>query len=240
MLLTMSSENAKLGKGCATTYTPIANTCPASCPLRGAGCYAQAGHTAIHLKRLETSLDGLSPEALAHIEASEIVDAARSGRVKQGTPLRLHTFGDCRTAEAARILGDACRHWPGPVWTYTHAWRDVPRSAWGDAPNLSVLASLDSASDIRAANLQGYDMTAIVVAEHAGPKAYAVEGGRVVPCPNQTLGKTCAECRLCFGEHPIAIAFAAHGAGAGKALRELGIEPAAPVRAKRRLGLVST
>jgi hypothetical protein len=223
MLLTLNSGNEKLGKGCATTYAPIRNTCPTSCPLMGGGCYAQAGHTAIHLARLEGSLAGVGPEVMAELEASEIRDAVASGKVPQGTPLRLHTFGDCRTPEAAKRLGEACRLWPGPVWTYTHAWRDVPRAAWGDAPNLSVVASLDSVDDVHAANLAGYDMTSLVVAKHTGPKAYAADGTRVVPCPNQTLGKTCRECRLCFGEHAMTIAFEAHGAGAGKAKRRLGL-----------------
>lgn len=223
MLLTLNSGNEKLGKGAATTYAPIANTCSPSCPLMGGGCYAQAGHTAIHLRRLETSLEGVGPVVIAELEASEILDAVASGKVKPGTVLRLHTFGDCRTPEAAAILGKACASWPGPVWTYTHSWRDVPRAAWGDAPNLSVVASLDALSEAGEATAQGYVMCSMVVAAHGGPKAYTEQFCKVVPCPNQTLDKSCSECRLCFRELPIVVAFAAHGPGAGKAKRRLGL-----------------
>lgn len=222
MLLQLSTGNAKLGRA-ATTYAPIRNTCPTSCPLMGEGCYGQSGPVAIHGKRLESSLEGLSPEVCALIEAGEIVDAAR--RMRDPFPLRLHTFGDCRTTKAARILSEACRRWMGPVWTYTHAWRDVPREAWG---KVSVLASCEGFGSAAVALDAGY-APAVVVPDHpADGKAYMVGDMRVIPCPNQTRDLVCSQCRLCFDDKALltrraVISFAVHGAGYKRAKRRLDV-----------------
>lgn len=224
MLLNLDSGNAKLGK-CATTYAPIRNTCPDSCPLRSGGCYAMGGRTAIHLRRLETCLEGVGPLVMASLEASEVADGARHLRA-QGVirPLRLHTFGDCRTPEAAALLADACRAWPGPVWTYTHAWRDVPRRHWGA---VSVLASVESLEDAERAWGANY-APAIVVDRHPddGRAWRSPSGMRVIPCPNQTRDVTCDQCRLCFDDVRLhasrsVIAFAAHGSTRKRALTVL-------------------
>lgn len=227
MLLTLNSGNSKLG-GAATTYAPIRNTCPATCPFMGSGCYGQNGPVAIHGARLEGQLEGLGADTVAMLEAAEIRDGAEMLRKRRQTmPLRLHTFGDCRTTFAAEQVSSAARHWPGAVWTYTHAWRDVPRQAWG---SVSVLASCEGMGAARAALDQGY-AASIVVAEHpADGKAYMVGEGadtmRVIPCPSQTRDLTCAECRLCWDdkgllERRAVIAFAAHGSGAKRAKRHL-------------------
>lgn len=222
MFLQLNTGNAKLGPMCATTYAPIANSCPVSCPLRDSGCYGQSGPVAIHGARLNAQCYGLSDETVAILEAAEIADGAERLR-KQGVrmPLRLHTFGDARTVSAAVHLANACEHWPGDAWTYTHAWRNVPRAAWG---RVSVLASVESVADAKVALRAGY-APAIVVQDHPSDgRAYDADGVRVIPCPNQTRGVTCSECRLCWradalAKRGAAIAFAAHGSGRKRALK---------------------
>jgi hypothetical protein len=221
MFLQLQTGNAKLGKGAATTYAPIRQSCPSSCSLRGSGCYGQSGPVAIHGARLEAQCDGLSAETVAILESAEIADhGRRQQRTGSSQPLRLHTFGDCRTVSAAVHMADACDEWQGPVWTYTHAWRDIPRAAWG---RVSVLASCETLSDAKDALATGY-AAAIVVSEHpASGRAYEVGGVRVVPCPEQTRGRTCVECRMCWDDEGLrdratVVAFAAHGSGRRRAL----------------------
>jgi hypothetical protein len=141
-------------------------------------------------------------------------------------PLRLHTVGDCSTDEAASIVSDASADYKaragGPVWTYTHAWRDVSRESWGE---VSVLASCETAADARLASERGY-ATAIVVdhfdvnnAHVLGPEHGPAAGVRVIPCREQVRGTPCSECRLCFNDERLrkvghTIAFAIHGAPA--------------------------
>jgi hypothetical protein len=91
-----------------------------------------------------------------------------------GRPLRLHTVGDCRTDEAARIVAAAAERYMdaggGPVWTYTHAWRLVDRASWG---RVSVLASCETPEQVELARARGY-ATAIVVDEFDRPPLRAL------------------------------------------------------------------
>ena len=232
--LVLDSKNAKIGQ-VAATYASIASTCPPTCPFMGEGCYAQTGHVGFTVRRLDA--DGACAEDAALYEASLIARGPGAGG--RDLPLRLHVSGDARTPVAAELLGRAARAWRskggGPVWTYTHAWRDVPRDAWGPAVN--VLASCESTADGAKAVAAGY-VPAVVVDKHPpNGRAYEKDGIKWIPCPNQTRSTpatdkepardvTCVSCRLCFDTARLAsmgagIAFAAHGSGTKRALKVL-------------------
>lgn len=215
--LILRSGNDKTGT-CAVTYVSIAASCP-SCPLRDDGCYGQLGRLAPIGAKLDAT--GATSARAARDEAREIRYWA--ARAEPGTPLRLHVFGDCRSASAARTVSSAAERWPGPVWTYTHAWRDVPRRAWG---SVSVLASMEDPRDAKRAMRAGY-APACVVAEHpADGRAWEAHGVTWIPCPEQTRGVRCVECRLCWDAEALrkrahGIAFAAHGQRRAKTIRHL-------------------
>lgn len=221
MFLVKESNNVKVGKVSAT-YAPIAQTCPETCPLRGGnGCYAEGGNVGFQMRRLQRELAGLNGDTLAVLEANEISDAAT--QVPQGRPLRLHVSGDAATPKRVSTLATAARRWPGPVWTYTHAWRDVPREAWG---GVSVLASCESTKAANEALDAGY-APAVVTGKHPEDgRAYVKDGVRFIPCPAQTRDVTCEQCRLCFKADTLhasrsAIAFEVHGSGKKRALTVL-------------------
>lgn len=200
---------------CAVTYASIASSCPKSCALQGEGCYAQGGRVAILVK----SLDAAKETALqvARSEAQQIRDNAK--RAPNGYPMRLHASGDCRTNATARIVSDAACEWPGPVWTYTHAWRDVDRSSW---QGVSVLASIEDPRDGREAIRAGYAPALVVHSHPSDGRAFQREGVTWIPCPEQTRGVECIRCRLCFDADALkqrrtGIAFAVHGNGAKRA-----------------------
>src|SRR5262249_44299407 len=136
-----TSDNDKLG-GCSATYA-AQHSCPLGCPLLGAGGYAEHGPIHFITRRLNKAR-ALGPAALARREAEAI--AALTG----DRPLRLHVVGDARTPLAARILAEAAEEYRKrggrPAWTYTHAWRAVPRECWGD---VSVLASCETTEQVR-------------------------------------------------------------------------------------------
>src|SRR3954468_7603539 len=129
--------------------------CPDTCPFMASGCYAESGPMAFTTRRLNAAGEN-SPEAIALVEAAAI--RRLSGR----NPLRLHLVGDCKTDEAARIVSTAAAEHTAkhdrPVWTYTHAWREVERASW---QSVSVLASCETEADVAAAVERGY-ATAIV------------------------------------------------------------------------------
>ncbi len=205
-----NSDNSKIGL-CSATYVTQAS-CPASCPLLNAGCYAEFGYTGAITRALANAASK-GPAALARLEARAI------DRLSGDRPLRLHVVGDCRTPKAARIVAQAAeryrRRGGRPVWTYTHAWRTVPRAAW---LNVSVLASCETPTDLAPARALGY-AGALIVRRFASFRAHDVQGERIIPCPQQTGNTNCRRCGLCFDDRRLlraglSIAFEAHGSGA--------------------------
>lgn len=214
-----SSGNAKLGD-CATTHA-AQQSCPASCVFKdGGGCYAETGRQGMFVtRRLNESgeLVDASPLDVAQAEA----DAIDAMQVVPGRPMRLHTVGDCATDEAARIVAAAAARYVerggGPVWTYTHAWRQVERASWG---MVSVLASCETREDTLAAAARGY-ATAVVVERFESDRRHRSidainESTDVVPCPSMTRNVPCSSCRLCMNDQGLrergySIAFAIHG-----------------------------
>ena len=212
---------------CSSTYVSIAATCPESCEFKGKGCYVTEGFTGATSRRLDAAALGLSADDVTALEAEAIhrsfahrrripQDGARGGR-----DLRLHVGGDVGSALGASMLAGAAMGWRmrggGSVWTYTHAWRIVPREAWG--PAVSVLASCETLEDTRLARAAGY-APALTLSRFPSERAFRPKGGaslRIIPCPAETRGMTCVECRLCIDRDlagmGVAIGFAMHGRG---------------------------
>lgn len=206
------SANAKLGDA-ATTYAAQAS-CPSACVFRdGGGCYAESGQVGKFVTDpLNRAAGDPTPVEVANAEA-EAIDALPQGT---GRPLRLHTVGDSPTDECARIVAAAGERYMarggGPVWTYTHAWRDVSRASWGP---VSVLASCETAQDVLEAQERGY-ATAVVVEDFPSARLYGSTIGDVLPCPAQTRHRTCTDCRLCMDDAGVrargySIGFEVHG-----------------------------
>lgn len=205
------SSNAKLG-GAATTHA-AQESCPDECVFRdGGGCYAETGRQGMFVTR-PLNEHATEVGATALDVAAEEADAIDDIDVVLGRPLRLHTVGDCATDWAARMVSRAAERYMerggGPVWTYTHGWRNVARESWG---RVSVIASCETAAEIHEARKRHY-AAALVVEEFQGRRAYEVGGEKIIPCPAQTSHRTCTECRLCFDDSrlPATIGFELHG-----------------------------
>lgn len=214
------SQNAKLG-GADATYASIAATCDRACPLYNAGCYAQGGKVALTEGRLDATV---STATAARHEAAAIDGAYRGGAIPEGRDLRLHVSGDARTSTAARILAAAASRWLArggrAVWSYTHAWRRVARDAWGA---VSTLASVERPSQGAEAMRQGYAPALVVDRHPPDGRAWESHGIKWIPCPAQTRGVACVDCRLCLDADALrarkaGITFAVHGASRKRAL----------------------
>ncbi len=214
----------------ACTYLPIRQTCPDSCVFKSGGCLAAEGFTKFRIAQSEALADelGLNADDIIACEAALIAGAHdRVGRRKlRRRDLRLHVSGDATTPAQATVLGRAATVWHvkggGAVWTYTHSWREILRSAWG--PHISVLASVEKATDAAEARRAGYAPAIVVRDFPNGERAWDNNGTRWVPCPAETRGMACIDCRLCFGTSKlerIGIAFEAHGRGRNRASRHL-------------------
>lgn len=226
-----------VGPFCSSTFVPVAQTCPSTCPFRGNGCMAESGYTGRPNRRIERNARGLSSEQVSRHEARAIDrelfprgvprDGGRDGRSPRD--LRLHVSGDVTTRAGLRAIAAAVERWKarggGSCWTFTHAWRDLPRKLWGA---ISVLASVEEPRDAEVARARGY-VPAITVRSFPAPRAFRVEGSSTLwlPCPAELGRTTCVECRLCLdrttwlGETSRGIAFAVHGQSAEVAKRKL-------------------
>jgi hypothetical protein len=199
------SLNVKTGP-VSVTLAPI-ETCPRDCPFIEKGCYAKYGNMAIHTKRLAPEKK-MTKTALAIEEAEAI--RGLSGRRE----LRLHVVGDCATKKAAEIVTEACEEYSDrygqPVWTYTHAWKRVPREAWG---SVSVIASCETMTEVLSAHKRGY--ACALVGDIAEPEKRL--GFTLTPC-SQQMDKNidCLNCRICLDDKKMreqkrVVMFAPHG-----------------------------
>ena len=217
----------------AATYASIAATCSDACPFKAGGCFVPAGTTKKRAAAWDAAARGLSTEQVIAEEVRLLDAAFRGGRVPQdggrgGRDLRLHVGGDVGSEAGARLLAGAAERWVqrdgGRVWTFTNAWRDVPKDALG---HISVLASVERPEDIELARTRGY-AAAIVVEAFPSSKAFSLPGtsAMVVPCPAETKGTTCIQCRLYLNADAlldcnVAIAFAAHSATKKQVIEKL-------------------
>lgn len=228
----VDSQNGKLaGKNKVdATYVSIKASCPKSCPLMGEGCYAQLGNVGIHVARLDLEADGFSPLQAARSEAKAIDSSYKGGAIPINRDLRVHVAGDSRTLAGTRLINNAVGRWKDrggrDCWSYTHAWQHVPREEWS---NVSMLASVSNVTEAAQARELGY-APSIVVDEHLSDKAYTLGDSdtKWIPCPAQTRGVGCSDCRLCFDadrlhEGNFGIAFAVHGVRKTSLKRKLNV-----------------
>lgn len=233
------------GPRVASTFLPIEQTCPDVCPFKAPQksakskegtrpCYAAAGFTRHLVRRLEDAAKGLAPGDIGRLEAEAMDMAFGGGPIPQdgargGRDLRQHVSGDMM-GPGVVYIAEAAERWEqrggGQVWTYTHWWRDMHRSFWGP---ISVLASVERPEQIRQARRMGY-AAAIVMdmfPASANGKIFSLPGGhRVLPCPNETRGMTCVECRACLRSGDLlrtglTIGFQSHGTMASTARKRL-------------------
>lgn len=212
------------------TYASIKKTCSTSCPLKNEGCYAQSSFVGMIVNRLDKRARNHSPLKIAQAEVKCIDEAYNGKRVPQGRDLRIHVSGDSRTIKGTRLINRAIARWKkrggNEAWSYTHSWDNVSRKEWS---NVSILASIESIDQVERARKQGY-APALVISEHPSEKMYILPGSDVkwIPCPAQTRGISCSDCRLCFNSNRLfsqnmGIAFAAHGVKQSNIKRHLNV-----------------
>jgi hypothetical protein len=227
VLAVEKSQNSKTGV-VSSTYAPI-HSCPKTCPFMDNGCYGQSDFCGLHLNRInkEAVKQGVTkPLQIAKIEAAGI--RKLSGK----RPLRLHVVGDCSTPMSAEVVTAAAEEYKAKdnqdVWTYTHAWRTVPRSKWG---SVSVLASCETIEDAKLAIRRGYAVS--MVRAKSFNKVIKVDGLKLVPCPNITHNTPCDRCKLCMKDQKLrdtnrVICFFPHGKKAQEAKNALFTEVYVP------------
>lgn len=210
------SRNSKTGLVSAT-YAPT-QTCPVACPFLNNGCYAQTSHTGIHAAKLRNNAKQVKTETPLKLAIEE----AKAIRVLKGVyDLRLHIIGDCKTSKSAEVLAKAAKEYSKKagkkVWTYTHAWREIPRQKFGD---ISVLASCETIKECKQAMERGYAASIVRIKPFKGTMPW--QGIKMTACKELSNGTKCNKCCICMNDKKLlknneVICFFPHGQKAEQA-----------------------
>ncbi len=188
------------------TYREVGSTCPSTCPLLNAGCYAQQGK--VHLA---------GRGRVSRNDGEVFLSAVRD--MPKGAMVRLHVSGDVMAdgkktgsnkidIKYLRSLIKAAKSRPDVTfYGYTHAWYLIDRNKFKFPKNLVLNASCDNDKDVVVAKALGWDVVTV------WPETVTKRRiGNTVVCPNQTSGLSCAECKLCMKPNRVLdVAFLAHG-----------------------------
>jgi hypothetical protein len=210
--LTLKSANAKTGA--IPVSTSSRESCPDTCPLRKAGCYADAGPLALHWNKVTEQQRGTDWQTFCDSIAA--LPPGQLWRHNQAGDLP-HQRG--RIDSAALDLLVAANHGKRG-FTYTH--HDASLNA-----DLLAAANIDgftvnlSANDLHHADLlaeSGLPVVAVLPIEQTS-NTKTPAGRAVVVCPATVRDDVnCATCQLCArADRSVIIGFPAHGTSAKKA-----------------------
>lgn len=230
ILFTVRSSNAKTGP--IPVSTTSNETCPAACPLRGNGCYAEQGG----LGFMWRAMSAAGPNASAKNGAGTIrtIDweglCAAVGALPAGQVWRHNQAGDLphngEIIDAAKLEAlVGANAWAGARgFTYTHhdmaleGNRDAVEyaNANGFTVNLSA-NNLEHADELKALAI-GPVVVVLPASVEGNQTIETPAGNRVVVCPATYRDDvTCSSCQLCQRQRDVIVGFPAHGAQKAKA-----------------------
>jgi hypothetical protein len=211
-LFVQKSSNSKTGQ-IPVTYSS-SDTCPATCSLKGDGCYAELGHVGLAWRRAD---NGMGIDELA----------AKIKALPDGTLFRHNVAGDLPgnskkiNKTAMRKLVNACKGKRG--FTYSHR-RDeasiIEITKANKAGDLVVNLSADDPAEADALlALRAGPVVTVLPRDVSLAPTHTPGGTRIVVCPAVTRDDTtCATCALCaVVDRRVVVGFPGHGSKAKKA-----------------------
>lgn len=212
------SKDRKLGL-IPGTYTS-GLTCPTSCALRDAGCYAEFGHLGSHWG--STSKDGVTWERfLAWVRALPAGALWRHNIAGD-----LPGVGDTLDRKLVALLVMANRGRRGFTYTHKPLRTARERAAVGAANRLGFTINLSADSLAQADELAELGVGPVVVTLPSDGKNCRTPAGRhVIVCPAEDKGLTCKDCELCaVPTRKAIVGFRAHGQWHRRIDGRLGLE----------------
>lgn len=207
------SGNGKTGQ-VFQTYSSR-STCPASCPFKGAGCYAENFRCLANWKKC----DGPTAAGLEDLAAA--LHAARRTTAAPGAIVRHNVAGDMAIAGSdfldARLVAGLTKVYAAAgaaAYTYTHCAaveRNFRIAEKAVAGGFCINFSCESMK--KADKVMGRGLPAVLACSSFEKlPAHTPAGRRIIPCPAQAKGAHCSNCRLCArADRAFIIAFEAHG-----------------------------
>jgi hypothetical protein len=208
--LTVKSSNAKTGP--IPVSTSSATTCPATCPFRSNGCYADSGPLALHWREVTAGRRGMDWEDF--LAAIVALPERQMWRHNQAGDLVDPSTAAGQASLDALVSANQGRR----GYTYSHHIRGAATVAAfksATAQGFTVNASCDSEAQADRAISAG--LRAVFVVDSGESRRFwaTPDGNRVVVCPAQIRDDiTCQTCKLCQARpQNVAVAFKAHGSG---------------------------
>lgn len=214
--MTRVSGNKKTGPIPVTTSSE--NTCPVTCPLYGAGCYAKSGPLALHWRKVSDSEEKRSMDSESFLEAITALPRGQLWRHNQAGDMPAYN-GDIDPVFARRIV-KANKGKQG--FTYTHHVMNKHNITMVQKMNDKGFTVNHSADNVQAAVKAYKDLSGIPVATILpidSPNVQTVSGVKVVACPAEKSDRiSCANCGLCADkDRDYIIGFRVHGTQKRKA-----------------------
>jgi hypothetical protein len=223
--LTKKSSNAKTGPIAVSTTSR--DSCPATCPLKGSGCYAESGPLRLHWDKVS---DGPWAEKPRGNDIETFIRELKS--LPEGTCFRHNQAGDLPhtngsiNAHALGLIANTCAERKLIAWTYTH--HDTEhygnRELIKNAPSMGMTVNASAHSQSHAAELHKQGIPSVcIVHKNESRKTWEHDGVKFLVCPAQWSEKNCAECKLCsVADRSCVVAFKAHGTQARKVEQTIG------------------
>jgi hypothetical protein len=206
----LRSGNRKLG-GLPASTTDRAS-CPSTCSFRNRGCYAEFHNARVHWDNVGRR--GMTWRAFCR----EVAGLPKGTLWRHNEAGDLPGLGDDLDVEALGELVEANRGRRGFTFTHKHGPDRYEVLEWANLEGFTINLSADSLEEADELFQSDSDLSiagpVAVVLPHDSPDTgnFTPAGRRVVVCPAQTHGMTCAECQLCAKPFRRSIVgFRAHG-----------------------------
>ena len=213
----LSAESSNVKTGPIPVSTSPWSTCPQSCPLRGNGCYAEAGPLAWHFRKVSEGKRG--------VPWSDFLTLISS--IAPGSLWRHNQAGDLPGIGDdidSGMLAQLVRAQAGRRgWTYTHkpVVGDYPQATGNRASvrfanrnGFRVNLSADTLSEADELSAVDCGPVVVVLPSDSPHTVHTPAGRKVVVCPAQRGNVTCADCGLCAAQRSVIVGFLAHGRSA--------------------------
>ena len=214
--ITPKSKNAKVGKMAVTTST--ATTCPAACPFKDNGCYAESGPLKLHWLKVTKGERG--DDWSTFLDKIKDLPAGSKWRHNQAGDLP----GDTQDLDSTKCVDLAKANEGKRGFTYTHY--DVLDN-FQNAITVNIMNHLGFTVNVSANNLDHADKlcdldiapVATVLPIEQTTNTVTPKGRKVVVCPATYKDDvSCADCMLCEKrDRKVIVGFPAHGTSKKKA-----------------------
>lgn len=205
---TLVSHNEKTGPMPVTGTSK--DSCPNSCPLKNAGCYASAGRLNIHWTRLNDK--GLT--------LKELTDKIKS--IPNGRLWRHNQMGDLPgnaeviDSKALNEIVKSNKNKRGFTYTHYDPTKKTNAKAISAANKKGFTINLSADSLKEADEFVDLGIAPVVTILPSTQKGNTVtpKGRKVVVCPNYTRNVQCVDCGLCQrADRSVVVGFPSHGTG---------------------------